>query len=180
MTTSPRAARFVTALFAAVAATTILAGAALAHPGTAADHGGSSCIVTVEPHTITVGQDFTVEGTFGGARIFIIPGEDATIPEDAEPNATTPEGDSFSVTFTATGAATYTIWGLIEGSECGDSDTLVVNALPDTAMPTSPAGTDASFALIALLLIAPLAVATASVAGAFLWGQSRSRDEFVA
>ncbi len=161
MNATPRTLRLVPALLAAAAATTLLAGTAMAHPGTEADHGGSSCIVTVEPHTITVGQDFTVEGTFGGASIFIVPGEDATIGEDAEPDATTPQGSSFSVTFTSLGAGTYTVWGLIEGSECGDSDTLVVQGLPDTALPTSSRA-DASLALFALLLIGPALVAVSA------------------
>jgi len=163
MNTPLRPARIFTALFAATAATTLLAATAMAHPGTEADHGGSSCIVTVEPGTITVGQDFTVEATFGGASIFIVPGADANIAEDAEPDATTPLGDSFSVTFTSLGAGTYTVWGLIEGSECGDSDTLVVNGLPDTAMSAPSAnGTDGPLALIGLLLVAPAAVAVST------------------
>ena len=161
MSTSLRPARLLTALFAAAAATTLLAGTAMAHPGTEAEHGGSSCIVTVEPGTIATGQEFTVEGTFGGASIFIVPGEDANIAEDAEPDATTPQGDSFSVTFTALGPGTYTVWGLIEGSECGDSDTLVVNALPDPAMeaPAVP-GSEAL-----LWIVGPLVIVAAIALG---------------
>ena len=171
MNTSLRVPRLLAALLAAAAATTLLAGTAMAHPGTEADHGGSSCIVTVEPGTITVGQEFTVEGTFGGASIFIVPGADGTIAEDAEPDAKTPQGDSFSVTFTSLGAGTYKVWGLIQGSECGDSDTLVVQGLPDTAVP-APSRTDASLGLFALLLVAPAVVALAAVVQV----QSRLRD----
>jgi methionine-rich copper-binding protein CopC len=163
MKTTLRTPRPLIALLAATAATALLAGTALAHPGTEADHGGSSCIVTVEPGTITVGQQFTVEGTFGGASIFIVPGEDATIGEDAQADATTPQGSSFSVTFTSLGEGTYTVWGLIEGSECGDSDTLVVQGLPDTALPAS-SGTDASLALLVILLVAPVVVAVPLIA----------------
>lgn len=159
MSTSSRAARILTAAFAAMAATTIFAGATLAHPESEGDHGG--CIVTVEPGTIAVGQEFTVEGNFGGASIFILPGADAIVAEGAEPDATTPLGDSFSVTFTALGAATYTVWGMIVGSECGDADTLVVNALPDTAMATS-AGSAPILQLIGLLLVVPSATIAAA------------------
>lgn len=160
MSTSSRVARILTAVVAAGAAITMFAGATLAHPESEGDHAGG-CIVTVEPGTIAVGQEFTVEGDFGGASIFIVPGADGIIAEDAEPDATTPLGDSFSVTFTALGAATYTVWGLIEGSECGDSDTLVVNALPDTAMAAS-AGSAPILQLIGLLLVAPSAILAAA------------------
>ena len=149
MSTSLRAARAFTALLAAAAASTLLAGTALA--------GG--CTVTVEPATITVGQEFTVSGDFGGASIFIVPGEDGTVGEDAEPDATTPEGDSFSVTFTALGAATYTVWGLIEGSECGDSATLVVTGLPNTAV-EAPGTSGAPLVVAGLTLFALGMVAT--------------------
>ena len=159
MSTTLGAARTLTALLAAFAATTLLAGTALAHPESEGDHPGG-CIVTVEPGTITVGQEFTVEGNFGGASIFIVPGEDGIIGEDAEPDATTPVGDdSFSVTFTALGAATYTVWGLIEGSECGDSDGLVVTGLPNTAL-GAPHTSEAAFPLTGLLLVALGLVAT--------------------
>ncbi len=154
MITSSRVRRFLATVVAVGAATTIFAGAALAHPESEGDHPGG-CVVTVEPGTIATGQDFTVEGNFGGASIFIVPGEDATIAEDAEPDATSPQGSSFSVTFTALGPSTYTVWGLIEGSECGDSDTLVVTALPNTAIAAS-AATAPILQLIGLLLVAPL------------------------
>jgi hypothetical protein len=153
MSTSLRAARILTALVAAAAATPLLAGTALAHPESEGDHPGG-CIVTVEPGTIAVGQEFTVEGNFGGASIFIVPGVDAAPAEDAVPDATTPVGDdSFSVTFTALGAATYTVWGMIFGSECGDSDTLVVTAVPDTAT-ESPGTSGDLLALGGLALLA--------------------------
>ena len=157
MSTSLRPARLLAALLAAAAATTLLAGTALAHPESEGDHAGS-CVVTVEPGTITVGQEFTVEGNFGGASIFIVAGEDGVIAEDAEPDATTPLGDSFSVTFTALGPSTYTVWGLIVGSECGDADTLVVNALPDTALATS-SGPASLLVLVGVLLVLPAAAA---------------------
>ena len=156
MIISSRVGRLVATLVAVGAATTIFAGTALAHPESEGDHPGG-CVVTVEPGTIATGQEFTVEGNFGGASIFIVPGEDATIAEDAEPDATTPEGSSFSVTFTALGPSTYTVWGMIEGSECGDSDTLVVTALPNTAMAAPASAASAPILqLIGLLLAAPL------------------------
>lgn len=160
MSTSSRITRVLAAVVAAGAAITMFAGATLAHPESEGDHVGS-CIVTVEPGTIGVGQEFTVKGNFGGASIFIVPGTNGTIGEDVEPDATTPQGGSFSVTFTAIGAATYTVWGLIEGSECGDSDTLVVNALPDTAMAAST-GFAPIVQLIGLLLVAPSATLAAA------------------
>jgi hypothetical protein len=157
MRSSSRVARILSAVFATAVATTIFAGAALAHPESEGDHAGG-CIVTVEPGTVSVGGTFTVEGNFGGASIFIVPGS-GSMGEGAEPDATTPQGSSFSVEFTALGAGTYTVWGLIEGSECGDSDTLVVNAapLPDTAL-EAPA-TSPLAALIGLLLVAVSMVA---------------------
>jgi hypothetical protein len=155
MSTSTRLVGVVIAMLVAVAATTIIAGAALAQ-----DEG--SCVVTVEPSTITVGQEFTVEGNFGGASIFIVPGTEGTVAEDAEPDATTPPGDSFSVTFTAVGAGTYTVWGMIVDSGCGNSATLVVNtSLPDTALDPST-GSAPILQLIGLLLAAPLGTLAAS------------------
>jgi hypothetical protein len=153
MSTSTRFVRIVIAMLVAVAATTIIAGAALAQ-----DEG--NCVVTVEPSTVAVGQEFTVEGNFGGASIFIVPGTEP-IAEDAEPDATTPPGDSFSVTFTAVGAGTYTVWGMIVDSGCGNSATLVVTTVPDTAMTPSVASAPI-LQLIGLLLVAPLATLAAS------------------
>ena len=156
MSTSSRIARLFTAVVAASAAIAMFAGAALAHPESEGDHGG--CIVTAEPGTIATGDEFTVEGNFGGASIFIVPGADGVVGEDAEPDATTPLGDSFSVTFTALGPGTYTVWGMIVGSECGDADTLVVEGMPDTAMDTSAAVTPVLQVIgIVLLLAAPFA-----------------------
>ena len=159
MSISSRLARILTAAFAAMAVTTVFAGATLAHPESEGDHPGG-CIVTVEPGTIATRQQFTVEGNFGGASIFIVPGADGTVAEDAEPDATTPQGGSFSVTFTALGPGTYTVWGMIFGSECGDSDTLVVNALPDTAIAASVAAAPI-LQLIGLLLVPSVMVGAA-------------------
>lgn len=83
-----------------------------------------------------VGQQFTVAGNFGGAQMFVVEGADASPAEDATPAATTEEGGSFSVTFTAEAGdiGEHTVWAFIPGSECGDSDGLTVTALiPDTA-----------------------------------------------
>ena len=111
------------------------------------------CIVTAEPGSVPVGGDFTVEGNFGGASIFVLPGADATPDFDAEPDATTPLGDSFSVTFTATSSpGDITIVGFIEGSECGDTDHITVTAaVPDTAMNTR---SDSLATIAGLLLMA--------------------------
>ncbi|HJP72449.1 MAG TPA: hypothetical protein VJ975_12090 [Candidatus Limnocylindria bacterium] len=147
-------ARKLAAVLAAAAFTIITAGTALAHPESEGDHDGG-CIVTVEPDTVAVGQKFTVAGNFGGASVYVAPGADGTIPEDADPDATTPQGSSFSVELTAEKAGTYRVWGFIEGSECGDSDSLVVTAqsLPDTAA-EAPTASIGSVILMGLLLIA--------------------------
>lgn len=123
------------ALAVGVAISTAVAGAVLAHPESEGDHPGG-CIVTVEPGSVAVGGQFTVEGNFGDASIFLVEGADATTAEDAEPDATTPPGDSFSVTFTAKPGdeGEWTVWGVIVGSECGDADALTVTAsIPDVA-----------------------------------------------
>ena len=153
-------ARKLAAVLAAGAATLIFAGVAFAHPAAEGDHPGS-CIVTAEPGTVASGAKFTVEGTFGGASIYVVAGADANVPENADPDATTPLGSSFSVQLTAGEPGTYRVWGFIEGSECGDSDTLVVTApLPDTAAepPTASIG---SVVLMGLLLIGFPATLTA-------------------
>src|SRR5688500_10104325 len=136
MTRSHPLARLGTAVFTAVAATILVAGIASAHPESEGDHAGS-CIVTVEPGSVVAGGKFTVAGNFGGAAIFLVKGTDASPAENAVPDATTPAGSSFTVTFTAetTDVGSLTVWGLIPGSECGDADALTVSAaLPDTAV----------------------------------------------
>jgi hypothetical protein len=150
--TSPFA-RKLAAVLAAGAATLVFAGVAFAHPAAEGDHPGG-CIVTAEPGTVASGAKFTVAGNFGGASVYVVPGADGNVPENADPDATTPPGSSFSVELTAGDPGTYRVWGFIEGSECGDSDSLVVTApLPDTAAepPTASIG---SIVLMALLLIA--------------------------
>ncbi len=134
MTTSLNVARLSTALIAAAAATILVSGVAVAHHESEGEHPGG-CVVSVEPGSVMVGQQFTVAGNFGGAQIFVVEGADASPAEDATP-ATTEEGGSFSVTFTAEAGdiGEHTVWALIPGSECGDSDGLTVTALiPDTA-----------------------------------------------
>ena len=136
MTTSRPLARLTAALFAGVAATILVTGVALAHPESEGDHPGG-CVVTVEPGTVAAGDEFTVSGNFGGASIFIVRGADAAPAEGAVPDATTPAGSSFSVTFTAETAdvGELTVWGLIPDSGCGDGDALTVTQrIPDTAM----------------------------------------------
>ena len=55
--------------------------------------------------------------------MFVVEGADASPAEDATPAATTEEGGSFSVTFTAEAGdiGEHTVWAFIPGSECGDS-----------------------------------------------------------
>jgi hypothetical protein len=150
MLTSRSTARVAAAFIAATAITALTAAGAMAHPESEGDHAG--CIVTAEPGTISVGGEFTVEGNFGGASIFVLPGADAVPDFDQEPDATTPPGDSFSVTFTHTGdPGDLTIVGFIDATECGDTDHITVTAaLPNTA---TGARTDALAAIAGILLI---------------------------
>ena len=151
MLTSRSTARVAAAFVAATAITALTAAGAMAHPESEGDHPGG-CIVTAEPGTISVGGEFTVEGNFGGASIFVLPGADAVPGFDQEPDVTTPPGDSFSVTFTHTGdPGDLTIVGFIDATECGDTDHITVTAtLPNTA---TDARTDAFAAVAGLLLL---------------------------
>jgi hypothetical protein len=143
-------ARSGAAFIAATATLALTAGVALAHPEAEGDHPGG-CVVTAEPGTVAAGGEFTVEGNFGGASIFVLPGADATVGEDAAPDATTPPGDSFSVTFTALGPGEITVFAAIEGSECGDTDHVTVTAaLPNTA---TDVPSDAIATIAGLLLL---------------------------
>lgn len=164
MTARRSTARRATAVLAACAITALTATIALAHPESEGDHPGG-CVVTAEPGTIPVGGDFTVEGNFGNASIFILPGHDPTLAEGATPDATTPEGDSFSVTFTATGdPGELTVFAAIEGSECGDTDHIMVTGtLPNTAMDPEA---DAGVPIVAGLML---------LGGAIALGQRRLR-----
>jgi hypothetical protein len=157
MLTSRSTSRLGAALIGAIALLALTTGLALAHPESEGDHPGG-CVVTAEPGSIPVGGQFTVEGNFGGASIWVLPGADATVPEDATPSATTPAGESFSVVFTATGdPGDLTIFAAIEGSECGDTDHVTVTAtLPNTA--TTDADDRAALAGLLLLTAAFLAV----------------------
>lgn len=106
---------------------------------------GGGCNITVSPSTIADGGSFTVSGDFGaGAEIHVVPGADTSVPEDSEPIVTIPDDQaSFNVTITmlAGSVGTWTVWGFIEGTECGDSATLTVTAatVPDTAAPAETA-----------------------------------------
>ncbi len=154
--TSRSTARIAAAFIAATAITALTAVTALAHPESEGDHPGG-CIVTAEPGTISVGGEFTVEGNFGGASIFVLPGADAVPDFDQEPDATTPPGDSFSVTFTHTGdPGDLTIVAFIDATECGDTDHITVTAtLPNTA---TDARTDLLAPLAGLVLLASAVV----------------------
>ena len=145
------------ALATGAAASLLIVGGALAHPESEGDH-PAGCVVTVEPGTVAAGGQFTVSGNFGGASIFLVEGVDAAPAEDAEPAATTPEGGSFSVTFTAEDddIGEWTVWGMIMGSECGDSDSLTVGARLPNAAVAAPAVTPVA-ALVAILAMLALA-----------------------
>ena len=118
---------------------------------------GGGCTITVEPTTVADGGQVTVSGDFGaGAEIHFVQGENASPPEDSEPVATIPMNQSsFSVTITMLpgSVGTWTVWGLIPASECGDSAILTVTAatVPNTAAP--PLTLQGAEVLGALLLI---------------------------
>lgn len=100
---------------------------------------GAECDITIEPSTIAAGGSFVVSGNFGaGAEVHVVPGEDAAFPEDSEPVYTVPlDRSSFSATITmgADTEGTWTVWGFIFATECGDSAILTVTGtVPDTAM----------------------------------------------
>ena len=125
--------------FSVAAVTAMLAGLLLAT--TAAAQG--ECNVTVEPSSVQAGSTYTVSGDFGGAEIYHVEGTDQSPPEDAEPDATTPQGSEFSVQFTAAAedVGTWTVWAFIPASECGDSAPLTITAatIPNTASEPAPA-----------------------------------------
>ena len=125
-------------------ATTIIAGESAFAQG--------NCVVTVEPRTVPVGGQFTVAGNFGGASIFLVKGANASPAENAQPNATTPLGSSFSVTFTAEASdiGDWTVVGLLPGSECGDSAPLTVTAAPNTAISQPSAVVTTGFFVLVL------------------------------
>jgi hypothetical protein len=117
---------------------------------------GGGCTITVSPATVADGGEVTVSGDFGGAEIHFVQGENASPPEDSEPVATTPvDQASFSVTITMLpgSVGTWTVWGFIEGSECGDSAILTVTAatVPNTA--DRPAALPVLAVLGAMLLV---------------------------
>jgi hypothetical protein len=111
-----------------------------------------NCIVTVEPRSVPVGGQFTVAGNFGGASIFLVKGSNASPAENAQPNATTPPGSSFSVTFTAEASdiGQWSVWGLLPASECGDSAPLTVTAAPNTAVSQPSAAATVGFFVLGL------------------------------
>jgi hypothetical protein len=127
---------------------------ALLFAGTARAGGG--CNITIEPSTIAAGGSFVVSGDFGAnAEVHLVMGEDAAPPEDSEPVYTVPDDrDSFSATITmaADTQGTWTVWGLIPATECGDSAILTVTGtVPDTALDVD--GRDA-WSILGVLLLA--------------------------
>jgi hypothetical protein len=114
---------------------------------------GGGCEITIEPSTIAAGDSFVVSGNFGAnAEVHVVPGEDTNLPEDSEPVYTVPANrSSFSATITmdTDTQGTWTVWGFIPATECGDSAILTVTGtVPDTAME----GPDARSVLGVLLL----------------------------
>ncbi len=128
---------------------------ALLFAGTARAGGG--CNITIEPSTIAAGDSFVVSGDFGAnAEVHLVMGEDAAPPEDSEPVYTVPDDrDSFSATITmaADTEGTWTVWGLIPATECGDSAILTVTGtVPDTALDVDGRGAWSALGLLFLLL----------------------------
>jgi hypothetical protein len=150
------------ALGAAVLLAAMSAGSVLA---------GGECTVTVEPSTVAVGDEFVVSGDFGAnAEIHLVRGVDQAFPEDSEPVATIPIGESsFRLTFTAEAGdeGSWTVWAFIFGTECGDSASLTITPatqrpaatptpalLPDTAVSQSPTVEWTAFMAISALFLA--------------------------
>ena len=139
--------------------TAVAIGLAMSVMATASAFAAGGCTITVQPHSVPVGGQFTVSGNFGGASIFIVKGVNASPAENAQPDATTPAGSSFSVTFTAEASdvGQLTVWGLLPASECGDSDQLTVTASPNTA--TSQPGAMEGIGFMLLVLAVALSIA---------------------
>jgi hypothetical protein len=137
---------------------------ALLTAGTA--RAGGECEITIEPSTIAAGGSFVVSGNFGAnAEVHVVPGEDVAPSEDSEPVYTVPlDRSSFSATITmgADTEGTWTVWGFIPATECGDSAILTVTGtVPDTAAvldaPLAPAGLGLLLLALALSLLPRLA-----------------------
>ena len=161
MPTSRPAVRLGGVLIAASAALVLSAGVALAHPESEGAHPGG-CVVTAEPGTVAPGGQFTVAGNFGNASIWVLPGANAVVGENQAPDATAPEGSSFSVTFTASMTpGELTVFAAIEGSECGDTDHVTVGTVPNTAMevPTTTLAMAGSILLLGAVAVAARRVA---------------------
>ena len=127
---------------------------ALLFAGTARAGGG--CQITIEPSTIAAGGQFVVSGDFGAsAEVHVVPGEDVAPPEDSEPVYTVPaDRSSFSATITMASdtEGTWTVWGFIPATECGDSAILTVTGtVPDTALAAHGLG---AWSLLGMLLLA--------------------------
>jgi hypothetical protein len=128
---------------------------ALLFAGTARAGGG--CNITVEPSTIAAGDSFVVSGDFGAnAEVHLVMGEDVAPPEDSEPVYTVPVGrSSFSATITmaADTQGTWTVWGFIPATECGDSAILTVTGtVPDTALAADGRGAWTALGVLLLVL----------------------------
>jgi hypothetical protein len=136
---------------------------------------GAECPATVEPEVVVVGNEFVVAADFGGyAEVHMVRGTDAPLPEDSEPVAVIPEGESpLRVSFTAQAedVGSWTAWALrpeIRGC-AGWANLTIVAAPPDTAM--GPGRLGLSSVLGALLLLLGLAAAAPWIG----WAR-RSRD----
>ncbi|MFN2483536.1 MAG: hypothetical protein ABR509_01180 [Candidatus Limnocylindria bacterium] len=121
----------------------------------------SECSITVTPNSVSVGQQFTVAGNFGGAEVYLVQGADASPAAGAEPDATTPEGSSVQRDLHGRGGrrGTWIVWASIPATECGASAPLTITAgtaIPNTAL--SATGGPALVAGVLLLLISVLLV----------------------
>ena len=121
---------------------------------------GGGCQIAIEPSTIAAGGSFVVSGDFGaGAEVHLVPGEDVAPPEDSEPVYTVPaDRSSFSATITMASdtEGTWTVWGFIPATECGDSAILTVTGtVPNTALGTDgrPTWTMLGLLVVALALL---------------------------
>lgn len=133
---------------------------ALLLAGTARAGGG--CQISIEPSTIAAGESFVVSGNFGAnAEVHLVAGEDTAFPEDSEPVYTVPlDRSSFSATITMASdtEGTWTVWGFIPATECGDSAVLTVTGtVPDTALAANVGGPWSALGIV-LLALALLAI----------------------
>ena len=116
------------------------------------------------PDTVPVGGQFVVSGNFGAnAEVHLVQGENVNPPEDSEPVYTSRKTEATSKRpsrWDRAARESWTVWGIIPATECGDSALVTVTAVPDTAMDASgwPMATSVGALLLALAFLLRAAV----------------------